>query len=68
LKNILTEEGTSLLIKEPYLFDSFSKEGRTSFAYRLVFQSYEKTLTDEEVNPIMDNVTKKISSLGWEVR
>ena len=68
LKNILIEEGTNLLIKEPYLFDSFSKEGRTSFAYRLVFQSYEKTLTDEEVNPIMDNVTKKISSLGWEVR
>ncbi|MCX6753655.1 MAG: hypothetical protein NTV03_01200 [Candidatus Nomurabacteria bacterium] len=75
LKNILIEEGTNLLIKDPYLFDSFSKpasmqggEGRTSFAYRLVFQSYEKTLTDEEVNPIMDNVTKKISSLGWEVR
>jgi phenylalanyl-tRNA synthetase beta chain len=68
LKNILIEEGTNLLIKEPYLFDLFSKEGRTSYAYRLVFQSYEKTLTDEEVNPIMNSVTKKISSLGWEVR
>lgn len=68
LKNILIKEGTSLLIKEPYLFDSFNKEGRTSFAYRLVFQSYDRTLTDEEVNPIMNNVTKKISSLGWEVR
>lgn len=68
LKNILNEEGTNLLTKEPYLFDSFHKEGKTSFAYRLVFQSYEKTLTDEEVNPIMDNIAKKISSLGWEVR
>jgi len=68
LKNILVENGTGLLIKEPYLFDEFTKEGRTSFAYRLVFQSYEKTLTDEEINPIMDKITKTISSLGWEVR
>jgi len=68
LKNILIEEGTSLLIKEPYLFDSFSKEGRTSYAYRLIFQSYEKTLTDEEINSIMEKINTKISSLGWEVR
>ncbi len=68
LKNILKENGTELLVKEPYLFDEFTKEGRTSYAYRLVFQSYEKTLTDEEVNPIMNKITEKISSLGWEVR
>ncbi|MFA6393069.1 MAG: phenylalanine--tRNA ligase subunit beta [Candidatus Paceibacterota bacterium] len=68
LKNILKENGTDLLIKDPYLFDEFTKEGRTSYAYRLVFQSYEKTLTDEEVNPIMEKIAEKISLEGWEVR
>ena len=75
LKNILKELGTDLLIKEPYLFDSFTKpastqggDERTSYAYRLVFQSYDRTLTDEEINPIIEKITQKISSLGWEVR
>lgn len=60
--------GTELLVVEPRLFDSFTKDGRTSFAYRLVFQSNEKTLTDDEINTIMDNITKKITELGYEVR
>jgi len=68
LKQILKEEGTNLLIKEPTLFDSFSKDGRTSYAYRLVFQSYDKTLTDEEINPIMEKINQKISAHGWQVR
>lgn len=68
LVSIYKELGTSLLICEPRLFDSFTKEGRTSFAYRLVFQSEEKTLTDEEINNIMTKITEKIISLGWEVR
>ena len=68
LIEVYKEFGTELLIKEPKLFDSFTKEGRTSFAYRLVFQSDNRTLTDEEVNKIMNNITEKILSLGFEVR
>ena len=68
LKKIFTEEGTNLLIKEPYLFDSFEKGDKTSYAYRLVFQSYEKTLTDEEINPIMTKIYEKIIFFGWEIR
>lgn len=69
LYNILKENGGELLVKDPYMFDSFSKDGRTSYAYRLIFQSYEKTLTDEEVNSIMDKITIKIKGKnGWEVR
>jgi len=68
LINIYKSFGTELLVKEPTLFDSFTKDGRTSFAYRLVFQSDDKTLTDEEINIIMDNITKKIVDLGYEVR
>ena len=68
LKNLLIENGTNLLIREPYLFDSFSREGRTSYAYRLVFQSYDKTLSDDEINLIMEKINAKISELGWQVR
>jgi len=60
--------GTELLIKEPKLFDSFTKNSKTSFAFRLVFQSYDRTLTDEEVSGIMSKISEKIVSLGWEVR
>jgi phenylalanyl-tRNA synthetase beta chain len=68
LINIYKSFGTELLVREPKLFDSFTKDGKTSFAYRLVFQSEDKTLTDEEINMIMANITEKITSSGWEVR
>ena len=69
LKNILKENGTDLLIKEPYLFDSFIKDGKTSYAFRLVFQSYDRTLTDTEINDIMTNINHKISeNTNWQIR
>lgn len=68
LIDIYNSFGTELLVGEPVLFDSFTKDGRTSFAYRLVFQSYDRTLVDEDVNTIMSKITDKIKSLGFEVR
>jgi phenylalanyl-tRNA synthetase beta chain len=68
LVKIYKEFGTELLVKEPKLFDEFTKEAKTSYAFRLVFQSYERTLTDEEVNLIMSHIEEKISSFGWVVR
>jgi phenylalanyl-tRNA synthetase beta chain len=68
LSEIYKEFGTELLQGEPKLFDQFTKNGRTSYAFRLLFQSYDRTLTDEEVNLIMSHITEKISSLGFEVR
>ena len=50
------------------LFDEFTKDGRTSFAFRLVFQSKEMTLTDDKVNAIMDEVNAAAEEQGWEVR
>ena len=50
------------------LFDTFTKDGRTSYAFRLVFQSFEKTLTDTEVTTYMDDVYKVVAEKGWEVR
>ena len=68
LIDIYKDFGTELLVREPKLFDSFTKDQKTSFAYRLVFQSKDKTLTDEEINKIMLEITEKVKSLGWEVR
>lgn len=53
----------------PRLVDTFSKDNRTSYAYRLVFQADDRTLTDEEVNVIMEKINTKISEIeDWEVR
>ena len=76
LGNLLKTNAGELLVREPYIFDSFTKpastvggEGKTSYAFRLVFQSYERTLTDEEINPIMAEISHKISeNSSWIMR
>lgn len=50
------------------LFDEFTKDGRTSYAFRLVFQSYEKTLASDEVDGIMQTIYTRVGEKGWEVR
>ena len=51
------------------LFDRFEKEGRTSYAFRLVFESFTKTLSDEELVPAMGRVTAALNAKeGWQVR
>jgi phenylalanyl-tRNA synthetase beta chain len=62
------------LLVNTRMFDTFTKrkEGepvRTSYAYHLVFQSQEKTLTDDEINGIMQKVTDTLNNNeGWQVR
>jgi len=59
----------NLTVCEPRLVDEFSKDDRTSYAYRLVFQAHDRTLTDDEVNIIMNVINVKIADKeGWEVR
>ncbi len=50
------------------LLDYFEKDGRISYAYRLIFQSFERTLTDEEANTAMERVSKALENAGYEVR
>jgi phenylalanyl-tRNA synthetase beta subunit len=49
-------------------FDRFEKENRVSYAFRLIFQSFEKTLTDAEVQARMDAIYATATAKGWEVR
>ena len=54
-------------------FDTFTKtfeDGtkKTSFAFRFVIQSYEKTLTDEEANDIAGRIYTLLKEKGFEIR
>ncbi|MBE2960667.1 hypothetical protein HPK10_14950, partial [Anoxybacillus flavithermus] len=48
--------------------DTFTKEGRTSLAFRLVFQATDRTLTSDEVDAFMQAVYAAAVQEGWEVR
>lgn len=50
------------------LFDTYKKDGKTSYAYRLVFQAEDRTLTDDEATKIMEAVYSAMKAKGWEVR
>jgi phenylalanyl-tRNA synthetase beta chain len=69
----LNDEQKKLLVRTT-LFDVFTKEKegepvKTSYAYRLVFQSSTRTLTEEEVTSAMKAITDVLSAqVGWEVR
>ncbi len=64
----LCSEVRNPLVTRIDLFDTFSKEDKTSFAFRLVFQSHEKTLTDDEVNTMMEEYYKVFKDKGYEIR
>ncbi|VAW31947.1 Phenylalanyl-tRNA synthetase beta chain [hydrothermal vent metagenome] len=51
------------------LFDSFEKDGRVSYAFRIVFESNDRTLTDNEINEVMEKITSALNAHeGYEVR
>ncbi|OHA89316.1 MAG: hypothetical protein A2653_01325 [Candidatus Zambryskibacteria bacterium RIFCSPHIGHO2_01_FULL_43_25] len=70
---IIKKEGGNLLTRVR-LFDVFEKttedgEKKISYAFRLVFQSQSRTLTDEEMNTIMERINKAVNAkLNWQVR
>ncbi len=69
----LSEIGKSNLLVRKTLFDVFTKnkEGepvKTSYAYRLVFQSYEKTLSEDEIVECMSAINTACTKKGFEVR
>jgi len=50
------------------MFDRFLKEERVSYGFRIVFQSYEKTLDGIEADALMHTVSDAVRANGWEVR
>ncbi len=67
IERTIRERAGELLVRLDQ-FDRFEKEGKVSYAFRLVFQSMERTLTDEEVNSIVENISAALRAAGYEVR
>jgi phenylalanyl-tRNA synthetase beta subunit len=68
VENVIIKVAGDLLARID-LFDTFEKEGRTSFAFRLVFESFERTLSDDDLNPLMQKITDALNGhKDWEVR
>jgi phenylalanyl-tRNA synthetase beta chain len=65
---LIQKEAGELLVRMD-LFDRFEKEERISYAYRLVFQADDRTLSDTDLDPVMERITAALNkNEGWEVR
>lgn len=67
VREIIGESAGDLLVRLER-FDRFEKEGKVSYAFRLVFQSFDKTLTDGEANERMESVYRALTQSGFEIR
>ncbi len=67
VEKIIASEGGEWLMRIN-LFDTFSKDDKTSYAFRLVFQSMERTLTDQDANAVHARVVKALGAAGFTVR
>jgi len=66
--SIIENKAGELLVQSS-LFDEYRKDGRVSYAFKLVFQSGDMTLSDEEINEIMKKIIDNLNSQeGFEVR
>ena len=67
LEEIIKEVAGELLVNLQ-LFDVYEKGDQVSYAFNLVFQSNDHTLTDGEVGKIMKNVEDILNKDGRKVR
>jgi phenylalanyl-tRNA synthetase beta chain len=67
VETILRNAAGALLARLTHM-DTFTKEGRTSLAFRLVYQSHEKTLDGSVVDALMASVYDAVAKAGFEVR
>ncbi len=64
----IQEKGAEKILTKNSLFDVFKKDGKVSYAFRMIFQSYDRTLKDEEVSGVMEAINSQLKAKGWEVR
>src|SRR3989344_2127655 len=61
-------QNVGMLLVRVGLFDTFTKGDKTSYAFNLVFQSMDRTLTDTEVNEAMTGIAKALTNSGYVIR
>ncbi|MBU2109804.1 C40 family peptidase [Patescibacteria group bacterium] len=65
----IIENTAGELLVDTDLFDIYENEERKSFAFHLIFQSQKKTLTDKEINALMNKIMDALdANPEWEVR
>ena len=64
---VISAHAGELLVRSE-LFDRFEKEGKVSYAFRLIFQSFDKTLTDGDTNERMESIYTGLKEKGYEIR
>ena len=64
-KLILTYENK--LIKSAFIFDFFinEKKQEIKIGFRIIFQSLNKTITDNEINLVIDCIIKESTKIDW---
>ncbi len=50
------------------LFDRFEKGEKVSLGFRIIFQSFDRTLTEIEVNEVMEKASEALRAKGFEIR
>ena len=72
IEKVINKHGKDL-IEKIELFDIYTgdqiPEGKKSVAYSIIYRSYEKTLTDKEINSVQNNLIKDLEkSFDAELR
>ena len=66
--NLVLKEAGEFLVRID-LFDRFEKDGKVSYAFRLVFEAMDRTLADSDLDPAMKRITDALNGVdGWKVR
>jgi phenylalanyl-tRNA synthetase beta subunit len=68
IKTSIGAEAGTLLVKGPDLFDTYTKNDQTSYAFRMIFQAFDRTLSDGEANSFMEKAYSMARARGWTVR
>lgn len=50
------------------LFDRFEKGEKVSLGFRIIFQSFDRTLTEDDANTAMEKVSGALKAKGFEIR
>jgi len=67
-EKVVNENAGELKQRVDPLGEPFERDGRVSYGFRIVFQSYEKTLDGTEADALMQTVSDAVRACGWEVR
>lgn len=68
VETMIKEKLTDIVVRFS-VFDKFQKEEKTSYGFRLVFQAPDRTLTDEEINSVMNPIYEMLKGEeGFEIR